>query len=213
MMRLFEFLKTVKTDNRVNLFARSGMMTGAVTLDAIPSKLELEAGILSYIPVYAPWKKSIREQIVTLFGNDVKNLVSETYKLRCDFSGASGVSASELRGYSFPAKELYIFQTYVDLVCLLNSETGNVLVDNNTYTITDGRVDVNGEIFALVDFHQWLMETVKWKLDLLAYANSNVYQAMSEVLNQYKAQKGYVFDVDLSAPAPEASEDRSPVSP
>jgi len=213
LMRVFNFLSEVKLYNNVPVteFWKKSMMMSNLLVSSYSDKLQTEAGTLSYIPQYSKMKL---KNVSRLFGQDVKNLVLETNRLGRRLSEDGDLTDAEVRGYSIYAKNIYLHQSYIDLVILFTTDHEDIVIDGELHKVRmkgDVRqIQHDGEWHKEEDFHQWFMEAIVWKKEQMEYCSGEIQQAILEAVKQYKEQKGFVFD--LTGTFLEAGKDRSPVS-
>jgi hypothetical protein len=209
LMRLWSYLRTVEVNEGLqlsDLMSRSCMISNLCAF-TYSQKLHIEAATLSYLPQFTKWNG---KEVQRLFGGDVRNLVKEINALRSVFTESGDVDINDIKGFSFPAKTIYVQQCYVDMVIMLTTKKIKMVLDGKVYVKKDGKVNVDGEWFAEPQFHQWFMETLIWKINIIGNCAYETQQAIQEAVKLYKEQKGFEFDLNLSFA--DASSDRSPIN-
>jgi len=191
--RIYNFLQSVETiKGRRSEFLHKSYMMGSLFSFNHATKLLFEGGILSLVPQYA--EKDQFKLIQQNFGTDVKNLVAQAEGLRREFVSGSP-SANELKGYCLSAKNINLYATYIDLVHALSQDSGKVHFEGQVFVITETGVKIGNKIHTTQKFHQFLMDIVSWKLEILDYTCANIQQCLREIIRQYKDQKGFLFNL------------------
>jgi len=183
----------LETKDLHSLLTKSSMLC-ALMAYAHSSKLEIEAGTLSFLPQYNVFDK---KKVFALFGAHVRQLVMEANDLRLMFLNDEE-DLDVMRGVNIYAKNIYMYQCYVDLVDMFTVSHEHFIIDGVKWTIEGEKVINGSDSYSIPEFHLWCVETIKWKMSLLDYFNSDIDQAIKEVIKQYREQKGFVFDVELN---------------
>jgi len=186
--RLFNHIEQLKSPNKQELILKSATICSLLVVNDV-DQLQIEAGTLSYIPQYVAWSQ---EGINNHFGADVGKLIREVEKIRKMFLGDEA-DEDDARKFTFQAKNIYLHQCFLDTLHIYDLPDASITVDGVNYVTEDDKVFSNGEWLERQVFHQWILELLVWKLEMLAYEGV-IVQNIEQLVENYKVQKGYILE-------------------
>jgi len=205
LMSVYGLIHTLKAEDEnldAEFLIRSAMI-GNILLADHHDKLEIEAGILSFIPQYCKYdtkkqKAFINKMVTDHLGRNRAELMKEVEELRMSFVNEE----EDIRGYSLHAINIYGIHVYLDLINMLNPFSEHKIIDGEPITVKlakkDSKKFKKGERYILCDgermkeerFYAFMVSMAEWKLKTLLRCHCNVKQYIEELCKQIRKQKG-----------------------
>ena len=169
-------------------------MVGGVLTQVFDRQIVIEAGTLSYLPVYS---KLAKKEVTSLFGKDVCKLIQEVETIRSYFADDQDDLVKKCSLY---AKNIYLAQCYLDLVLVFTNRKKNrtFVIDGEEYIVKKNKVKCGNETVKYKKFCSHIVEILEWKMDYLQYGSSDIRMAIWLSCVEYKKQKGYEFEFELN---------------
>jgi len=183
--------------NRYDYLTRSSMML-TFSCEHITSAYEKEVAAFSYILAYAKEKhhKNILSQIRKNFGINVQAAVEDLYNMIQEYNDDE---IADINGHPYPVKEVFLLRSYVDAVSVICADVPESIYGNNRVVFDHVKNEVvlylNGEqhLMPFQEFVAYVIEDLKFKVDMVHYVGSNYKQAICEIVKRFKDQKGFEF--------------------
>lgn len=130
-VRLFSYLHQIQTEDKLKceLLFKASLMHSLMS-NTYMEKFVIEGATLSYIPYYCKKKQNgfNPTKIAQYFGQNTKNIVLETKDINDAFI-ESGEDECDLSKFSAHAKEVFLFQSYLDTALVFSGDHDFVTYD------------------------------------------------------------------------------------